>query len=580
MECHGQGGGNSSMEDALDEPLEFPIAENQEGPLEFPEADHHETELFSDAERLEHQTLEEQPEPPVGFSGTEEEILKEFLPLLAPSVSYAPSLRSDFTEDFEVIYSDVRTPVSANYNPDRLVSAAWHGLQQDEPKQVWETGFWNSFFDPNKHVLDINARGFKRPMPFDFPHEQLDDPAETVEKRLVNRPHFEGPEFLKHIKDVPEHTWMEQRESQWETAIRRWAALIDCWSSEACELVRIIQECGSFKEKAQVLVDVFFNKSPQTLLKRVNSLARLTNDLMSKEQTFPCSETDFYAFLKKESGNGALSSRLKAVFEALVFARRILGVAALEDVIASRRCLGAASTNVLSNPRQASPFRVVQLQKLHQVLAEDLEPWNRAMAGMVLFCTYGRSRWSDAQHAEDMYWDKDDAGELSSLEIKTTAHKTARALHLRHMFLPVAAPAIGVVDENWGVQWLHVRQLLGISDLSKYPLMPAPGPDLVAARRALTTGEAKKWLHSMLGPELIGEHERLTSHSCKATCLSFMAKRGVSLEDRLVLGYRSNKLRVGLIYSRDGAARPLALLAHVLMEIRSGIFQPDNTRSG
>lgn len=329
-----------------------------------------------------------------------------------------------------------------------------------------------------------------------------------------------------------------------------------------------------------MLVDVFFNRAPQTLMKRVNSLSRITNYLISYGRTFPCSESDVYQYFKKESSIGAPASRLKAVFEALVFARHVLGVKALEDVIDSRRCLGAASTSVFANLRQASPFKVKQLQKLHSILSSEADPWNRVMAGMILFCTYARSRWSDAQHAEDLFWDMDNDGNWSSFEIKTTVHKTARALHLRHMFLPISASAVGVTKDNWCEQWIHVRQLLGISNLKNFPLMPAPGPDLSPTKRALTTGEAKKWLHHLLGPDLIGESDRLTTHSCKATCLSFMAKRGVNLEDRLVLGYHSNKLRVGLTYSRDGAARPLALLAHVLKEIQDGIFEPDNTRSG
>ena len=73
---------------------------------------------------------------------------------------------------------------------------------------------------------------------------------------------------------------------------------------------------------------------------------------------------------------------------------------------------------------------------------------------------------------------------------------------------------------------------------------------------------------------------RITSHSCKCTCLSYLAKRGASFEDRLVLGYHANKLRMAMTYSRDSAARPLALLSRVLGEIRDGIFEPDNTRSG
>jgi hypothetical protein len=39
-------------------------------------------------------------------------------------------------------------------------------------------------------------------------------------------------------------------------------------------------------------------------------------------------------------------------------------------------------------------------------------------------------------------------------------------------------------------------------------------------------------------------------------------------------------MRIALVYSRDAAARPLAILAQVLREIREGVFEPDNTRSG
>jgi hypothetical protein len=37
---------------------------------------------------------------------------------------------------------------------------------------------------------------------------------------------------------------------------------------------------------------------------------------------------------------------------------------------------------------------------------------------------------------------------------------------------------------------------------------------------------------------------------------------------------------MALTYSRDSIARPLALLSHVLMDIRTGVFEPDNSRSG
>ena len=47
-----------------------------------------------------------------------------------------------------------------------------------------------------------------------------------------------------------------------------------------------------------------------------------------------------------------------------------------------------------------------------------------------------------------------------------------------------------------------------------------------------------------------------------------------------MLGYHANKLRMTMTYSRDSAARPLAILSLVLKEIRDGKFEPDCTRSG
>ena len=314
-------------------------------------------------------------------------------------------------------------------------------------------------------------------------------------------------------------------------------------------------------------------------MKRVNSLQKLCNALKEDKVLFPCNEEQFYHFLKQESARGAPASRLKSMFEALVFVRHVLGVESLHTLTESRRCTGAAFSRVLTCPRQADPFTVKQLQVFHTVLRESEEIWNRVMAGMILFCVYARARWSDAQHTEMLVEDKDDEQCIQFLEARTAVHKTARAFHVRHQYLPMAAPAFGVTDDNWGFQWTHARRVLKIDDLSRFPLMPAPDSMLEATRRPLTTQEAKLWMHEMLG-EHVGRASKITSHSCKRTCLSFLAKCGASFEDRLVLGYHANSMKMALVYSRDSAARPLALLSHVLGEIKQGTFDPDCTRSG
>lgn len=151
---------------------------------------------------------------------------------------------------------------------------------------------------------------------------------------------------------------------------------------------------------------------------------------------------------------------------------------------------------------------------------------------------------------------------------------------MRHVFLPITAPAMGVSKLPWGPIWIEATNDLNITDLKKFPLMPAPSKTLEPTSRPLSIPEVKRWLHLILDGVDVKENSKLTNHSCKSTCLSFMAKRGASFEDRLCLGYHSNNAKMALVYSRDGASRPLALLEHMLWEVRSGIFEPDNSRSG
>ena len=509
---------------------------------------------------------------PFDFSGQ--------LDLIGQATEYEPSLLSDFHAMLPVDSDISLEKLEESYNPELVVQSAWKSLANKEMELPWEGGFWDKFLDPNIPAIELFTRGIKRPLPFHAEPSSSSAAVSEVDRRVMTAQTVEIKNFLQHIRDVPIRTWQEEREAVWETAVRRWVVLLDQWDAGENHLLLTLQSKATFVEKGQILVDVFFNKGPQTLMKRVNSLVKLCSTLRGLGVVFPCTEEQFYGFLKSEINLKAPASRLKAFFEAIVFSRYVLGIETLQNIVSSRRCLGASLKSALTCPRQAMPFTVVQLRRFHEILRSGEELWDRAMCGMILFCTYGRSRWSDSQHAEGLIQDRDDQGLLHFLEIKASVHKTARALHLRHMFLPVAAPAVGVTDECWGEQWMHVRRILKIDDLNVYPLMPAPDSNLEATPRPVSTSEAKRWIQYLLGSDLVKAGMTLTSHSCRCTCLSFLAKRGASYEDRLVLGYHANKLRVAMTYSRDSAARPLALLCQVLQEIREGQFEPDCTRSG
>ena len=196
------------------------------------------------------------------------------------------------------------------------------------------------------------------------------------------------------------------------------------------------------------------------------------------------------------------------------------------------------------------------------------------------FSVYARARWGDAQHCCKLDLDYDSQGEVCFIEGSSAVHKTCRSLHLKHVMLPLVAPARGVCGGKWVKTWNSVRLHLGIKNLDEYPMMPAPSKDGKASVRPLSTSEAGAWVRMLIQREDPHSEIRYTSHSLKATLLSYLAKWGISFSDRLALGYHTQGLKMALTYSRDGASRPLAVLISVIEEIRRGKYNPDETRSG
>eukprot|EP00435_Cladocopium_sp_Y103_P019375 s340_g4.t1 len=117
--------------------------------------------------------------------------------------------------------------------------------------------------------------------------------------------------------------------------------------------------------------------------------------------------------------------------------------------------------------------------------------------------------------------------------------------------------------------WQLACAVVGSKEISsRYPLLPAPNSAGEATVRPLSTKEFSTWIRMILGnAELLGPDAKLSSHSCKATLLSFLAKYGASIPDRETLGGHTSRLKSVITYSRDSVASPLRTL-------------PDSTRSG
>ena len=144
----------------------------------------------------------------------------------------------------------------------------------------------------------------------------------------------------------------------------------------------------------------------------------------------------------------------------------------------------------------------------------------------------------------------------------------------------MVAPCEGVRSGNWIEQWLRVRNGFSLN-LDTNVVMPAPQVDGSPGVRPLDSQEAAAWLRTILfGCSDVMPNRKVASHSLKATTLSYAAKRGLDISLRMQLGYHTQPYRMGLTYSRDGAAASISALEQLLSDIRCGTFLPDETRSG
>ena len=490
--------------------------------------------------------------------------------------SYSPSTHATVSGSVEA---------RSGYTVDKGLDRSWMQLDAKPLQQCWEHGFWAEIFgEPNSgsaSSLVSTMELYRPPVPLNRgPDDEVETgeimcPAPAKRKRAAT--------YMDVVSQCTAQTWQEQRDSMWEVAVRRWHSSIMTWVGEDT-VIGLIQSKPDFRAQCQIIVDILHNKAPSTLLKRCNSISRLVNDLQKNQIDFPCTENDLYEYMCKQRDAGAPHSRMKSLLESVTFVRHVFGVTALEPCTKSRRCMGVATPKTPDITKQAPPLQVDHLLVLHNIIETDDDAWNVAFVGMVLFCTYGRARWSDAQHSRFVEWDMDSSGQICYVECATAVHKTCRALNMKHAFLPLTAPGFGISKVNWASFWRQARSDLGIEDLNEFPLMPAPCEQGTATVRPLSTQEAGKWLMLLLSQN--GVESKLakplhyTSHSFKATTLSYLAKYGCSFEDRLALGYHVDQVRMALRYSRDGASRPLRVLESCLADIRSGRFRPDETRSG
>eukprot|EP00435_Cladocopium_sp_Y103_P026886 s4229_g6.t1 len=498
------------------------------------------------------------------------------------------TLASDLLHEpsHEVVEHETECPSSSDgrrYNFDAALSVAYNSVSAAQPKQLWETGVWKYIFGDRDATLDFDVWGPQatRPTPAAWGLEQAS--FNTAATAGGKRSHAQSCNFMDVVSFKPDVPWKDQREADLQRSINMWVAVTSKWDEE-CFLVHKLNEMRNESEQFNMFAHVFSGRAPVTIRKRGTSILKICDHLEEHHpEPFPMRELTFYRFLCSERMTGAPASRLKGFLQAITFCRHVLEVTELQDVLESRRCRGVALEDCPRERKQASPLTVAELKRLHAVIDEGTDQWDTVFAGAALLCCYCRGRWGDLMRSEMAFLDYDENWKPAFLETRTGRHKTMSSQMHRHQYLPMVAPVQGVNGADWASPWIKMRDSMGLLLPPDGLIMPAPNKLGEPSQRPLESGECGKWLRRLLqfdGTAESSSDRRISSHSLKCTMLSYAAKRGLSVPDRLMLGYHSSHFHMALVYSRDGAAASLLLLEKLIDEIVKGQFRPDSTRSG
>ena len=391
------------------------------------------------------------------------------------------------------------------------------------------------------------------------------------------------------VKHIVGCTYMEERVAQREHAIRQWWDLLRLNLSMSDPGRAAVHEKGLsdiFRYGLELLDAVFGLKSPGTLMKRLCAI-KLFNQWLIRNYTetwLPLREQHVWSYIRFLRESKAPASRAVSLLESIRFCHYMLKVDGSMEILESLRVRGLAS-QLFANKKPWRPSDVLTVNDVeflhHSFMDSTKSDIDRVFIGHLLHMLYARARFSDLLAVSDLFLDSEDA----FLEVNAALHKGARSLDAKSKLLPIVAPAVGFNGENWAKTYLDLRRQVGLRNPKEepVPMLLAPNKGVQGwNERYITSQELNhfiKRLFSTSGRPIAGR--KITTHSMKATTLSWCAKLGVPEEHRAILARHAKSVQgATVLYSRDLITSALRSLTGVLSSIKDKGFHPDKTRSG
>ena len=332
----------------------------------------------------------------------------------------------------------------------------------------------------------------------------------------------------------------------------------------------------------QLLDDTFAKKSPATLYKRARCFWKYFNWMKGfYSESLHLSEDRVYRYACHLRESGAAPTSAKAFVESVNFFSHLLGFTTCNtDLVISARVKGVVHAMQLKKRplNQARALTVEEVSGLERLVLNPSCPTLGIMAGFFLFCVMNCCRFSDAQAASQLDLDVTDG--LVVLHSGTYQRKTATSADKRTTLLPLVCLGNVFDMDSWATSWILLMDTAGWPEDRGHMLPAYSEYSGKWLPRKMTSGEGTLWLRECLAAAEIDiyETEKLpTTHSCKTTLLSWLAKSGkFDLSERQIMGHHLDRPSVSaLTYGRQNFIPVLTKVAVVLGRIKDKTFLPD-----
>ena len=427
-------------------------------------------------------------------------------------------------------------------------------MKRSACKYPWQLGFLN---EKDNMAFPFGPIGFTPVSSIASSSEDSDQMAMQSEPDSV----FDS-QCRKLFCKLPKIQWDTLLDTQRNAALAKWHRILmfDPASFDVCRNYFNSVRSGLHKGRLQDdLRNIFAGKSTSTLHGRAGPMLRYLHYCSGAQlAALPLSEDVVYFFMQSGETKSA-PTFLRSFLSSLGFSLHVLGLLSAKQVLESKRVKGISDKCYLTKRKTRSrlPLRVDELGALEEVVLgrKGKSLADRHAAGCFLFMVYARARFSDMLNVGNLEFEFGaDGSNRGYIEAQVARSKTSYSVERKVRLLPMTATMYGVMTDPWGVAWKTVIDKSGIQFGGGKPLLPGRTPEGWHTL-PLSAEAGSSWLRSLLQSGDFYQEARMGNigtHSCKCTCLSWMAKWGTSPDTRRLMGYHvADRMSTMLVRTRQ-----------------------------